>query len=560
MFYFTTCNNIKYMVKFKYRQKGVISMRISFLGAAHEVTGSCTIISANGKVIMVDCGMEQGPDIYENCSLPVLPSQIDYLLLTHAHIDHSGKIPALVAAGFKGNIYSTLATKNLCNIMLLDSAHIQEFEAKWRNRKAKRSGKESYEPLYTVEDVKIAMKQFVGCDYNKEYNIANGIKIEFIDAGHLLGSASISITVTEAGNNEKIVFSGDLGNISRPLIRDPDQPKSADYVVIESTYGNRLHGARPDYVKQLSEIIQQTFDKGGNVVIPSFAIGRTQELLYLIRIIKEKGLIFGHDNFPVYVDSPLAVEATNIYSSDLYDYFDEETLKLLEKGINPIKFSNLNLSVTSEDSVKINLDKTPKIILSASGMCEAGRIRHHLKHNLWRENCTVLFVGYQSVGTLGRIIIEGSPTVKLFGEEIKVNAHIEQLEGISGHADKDMLLNWLSGFERKPKTVFVNHGSDTVCDDFAELVEQKLSITSVAPYNGAEYDLISGICLESGNKNKIVKSNFDNQKKKVSTVFKRLHTAGRRLLMIIDSYKEGSNKDIAKFADQITSLCDKWEK
>jgi metallo-beta-lactamase family protein len=338
-------------------------MKIAFYGAAHEVTGSCTVIYANGKTIMIDCGMEQGADIYENVQLPMLPAEIDYVLLTHAHIDHSGKIPALTAAGFRGEVYTTFATKKLCEIMLLDSAHIQEFEAKWRNRKAKRSGKGEYQPLYTCEDVKKTIKQFVPCDYDKKYELCKGVKIQFTDAGHLLGSASITIEVSEAGNTETIVFSGDLGNCNRPLIRDMGQPEKADYVVIESTYGNRLHGERPDYVGQLTRIIQQTFDKGGNVVIPSFAIGRTQELLYLIRTIKEQNLILGHDDFPVYVDSPLAVEATEIYSSDLYDYFDEETLELLKNGVNPIKFPNLRLSVTSDDSVAINLDKTPKIIL-----------------------------------------------------------------------------------------------------------------------------------------------------------------------------------------------------
>lgn len=534
-------------------------MKIAFYGAAHEVTGSCTVIYAAGKTIMIDCGMEQGPDIYENQTLPILPSQIDYILLTHAHIDHSGKIPALFAEGFKGKIYTTFATQKLCNIMLLDSAHIQEFEAKWRNRKAKRSGENMYQPLYTAEDVQKTLKLFIPCDYDKEYEISNNIKITFTDAGHLLGSASISVEVSEAGNRETIVFSGDLGNHSRPLIRDMGQPKTADYVVIESTYGDRIHCERPDYVAQLSRIIQETFDRGGNVVIPSFAIGRTQELLYLLRIIKENNLINGHGDFPVYVDSPLAVEATEIYSSDLYDYFDSETLELLKKGINPIKFSNLRLSLTSEDSVAINLDKTPKVILSASGMCEAGRIRHHLKHNLWRKDSTILFVGYQSVGTLGRIIIEGAQTVKLFGEEIKVNAHIEQLEGISGHADKDMLIDWISGFEKKPKTVFVNHGNNEVCDTFAQEIENKLGITATAPYNGAEYDLISGICLEIGNTKKIIR-NSNNTKYKESTAFKRLHSAGRRLISIIDRYRQGANKDIAKFADQIIALCDKWDK
>ena len=248
-------------------------MKIAFYGAAHEVTGSCTIIYSAGKTIMVDCGMEQGPDIYENQTLPLLPSQIDYVLLTHAHIDHSGKIPALFAEGFKGKIFTTLATQKLCEIMLLDSAHIQEFEAKWRNRKAKRSGEDMYEPLYTAEDVLKCLKLFNPCDYDKEYELCKGIKITFTDAGHLLGSASITLQITEAGKTETICFSGDLGNYNRPLIRDMGQPKKADYVVIESTYGDRLHGERPDYISQLTNIIQQTFDRGGNVVIPSFAVG-----------------------------------------------------------------------------------------------------------------------------------------------------------------------------------------------------------------------------------------------------------------------------------------------
>ncbi len=533
-------------------------MKIAFYGAAHEVTGSCTVVYANGKTIMIDCGMEQGPDIYENCELPILPSQIDYLLLTHAHIDHSGKIPALSAGGFRGHIYSTLATGHLCKIMLLDSAYIQESEAKWRNKKAKRAGESEYLPLYTVEDATYSLEQFVNCDYEKEYELCEGIKIRFTDAGHLLGSASISLSVTENGSTQTIVFSGDLGNHTRPLIRDPQNPKEADYVVIESTYGTRLHGERVDYINQLAEIIQDTFDRGGNLVIPSFAVGRTQELLYLIRKIKEQGLIKGHDNFPVYVDSPLAVEATEIYSGNLTDYFDDEALALLEKGINPIKFDGLMLSVTSEESMAINTDKKPKIIISASGMCEAGRIRHHLKHNLWRKECTVLFVGYQAEGTLGRIILEGSREIKLFGEPILVQAQIRTIEGISSHADRDMLTEWLNAFTKKPKTIFVNHGADSVCDEFAAHIEKELGIYATAPYNGAEYDLISGVCLERGNLKKIEK--HYGERRKESAAFKQLVSSGKRLLGIIESYRGGANKDMAKLMSQINSICDKWEK
>lgn len=533
-------------------------MKIQFLGAAHEVTGSCTLISACGKRILVDCGMEQGADIYENCDLPVAPNTIDCVFLTHAHIDHSGKIPFLTANGFKGSIYTTLATNKLCSIMLMDSAHIQEFEAEWRNRKAKRGGDAPYEPLYTSEDVSETLKLFVPCDYNKDYNIFDGIDIKFIDAGHLLGSASIEITITENGETKVLLFSGDLGNIDRPLIRNPQKPEKADFVVIESTYGDRLHGECPDYISQLTKVIQETFDRGGNVVIPCFAVGRTQEMLYLIRQIKEESLIQNHHNFPVWVDSPLAVEATEIYSAGLTDYYDSETLELLSQGKNPIIFNGLNLSITSEDSKLINADATPKVILSASGMCEAGRIRHHLKHNLWREESTILFVGYQAEGTIGAKLLDGAPTVKLFGEEINVRAHIEQMDGISGHADHDMLIDWLKNITPKPKAVFVNHGNDTVCDSFAQDVEKELNCKATAPYNGAEYDLHTGECLYAGNHEKIKRNKPAVQR--ANAVFQRLLQAGKRLLIVIEHNRGGANKDLAKFADQINALSDKWDR
>lgn len=534
-------------------------MRIAFYGAAHEVTGSCTILQVAGKTVMIDCGLEQGPAIYHNADLPVLPSEIDYLLLTHAHIDHSGKIPALVAGGFKGHIYTTAATEKLCGIMLQDSAYIQEFEASWHSRKAKRSGERAYTPLYTVADAKRSMEQFVACHYDTDYDISDKISIRFTDAGHLLGSASVSVTVKEGDKTETVVFSGDLGNKRRPLICDPKVPPKADYVVIESTYGNRLHGDRIDYAKQISRILKETFDRGGNVVIPCFAVGRTQELLYLFRRIKEENLVPDHKSFPVYVDSPLAVEATEIYSGNLTEFFDEETLDLLNKGIHPLRFPGLHLSVTSDESIAINRDTRPKVILSASGMCEAGRIRHHLKHNLWRGESTILFVGYQSEGTLGRAILEGTERVKLFGDEIQVCAVIEQLEGISSHADRDMMINWLDSFPKKPKTVFVNHGNDTVCDEFAYTVRQRLGIEAIAPYSGGKYDLISGVCLEEGVTQRILKNPPVHPKHRQSSAYTQLQSAIKRLEAVAESYRQGANKDIAKFASQINSLCDKWD-
>ncbi len=533
-------------------------MKIQFLGAAHEVTGSCTLITACGKRILVDCGMEQGADIYENCDLPVAPNTIDCVFLTHAHIDHSGKIPFLTANGYDAPIYTTLATSKLCSIMLMDSAHIQEFEAEWRNRKARRTGDAPYTPLYTSDDVAATLKMFNPCDYNKEYEFFEGVKAKFIDAGHLLGSASIELTITENGVTKTLLFSGDLGNVNRPLIRDPQKPEKADFVVIESTYGNRLHGERPDYVAQLTRIIQTTFDRGGNVVVPCFAVGRTQEMLYLIRKIKEDGLIKNHANFPVWVDSPLAVEATEIYSGGLTDYYDEETLALLNEGKNPILFNGLNLSITSEESRMINEDTTPKVILSASGMCEAGRIRHHLKHNLWREDSTILFVGYQAEGTIGAKLLDGAPTVKLFGEEISVRAHIAQMDGISGHADHDMLLDWLKNISPTPETVFVNHGNDEVCDLFAEDVKNELGCKAIAPYNAAEYDLLTGECLYGGNREKIKRTKPLAQK--ANAAFQRLLMAGKRLLMVIEHNRGGANKDLAKFTDQINALADKWDR
>lgn len=534
-------------------------MKLTFIGAAHEVTGSCTLINACGKNILVDCGMEQGGNIYENCDIPVSPRDIDYVLLTHAHIDHSGRIPYITKLGFEGKVYTTRATHELCKIMLLDSAHIQEFEAQWRNRKAKRSGGELYEPLYTIEDAQKALELYCPCGYNQRIDICDGISIKLIDAGHLLGSASIEITICENGTTKTLIFSGDLGNVDRPLIRNPQTPDGADIVVVESTYGTRLHGERPEYVEQFTRIIQQTFDKGGNVVIPSFAVGRTQEILYCLRQIIDEGAIKNHDGFKVYVDSPLAVEATQIYASNLTDYFDDETLDLLNKGINPIQFKGLTTAVSSDESKMINFDKKPKIIISASGMCDAGRIRHHLKHNLWRSESTILFVGYQSEGTLGRALVNGADTVKLFGEKVQVNAQILEIDGISGHADRDMLLGWIKGMSKKPARVYVNHGADTVCDEFAQYITENTGIEAVAPYSGAEYDIVSNECLQEGNKIRIAKSEKAAARKH-SSVFDRLLAAGKRLLSVIEKNRDGANKDLAKFADQITALCDKWDR
>lgn len=536
-------------------------MKLIFLGATHEVTGSCTYLEADGKKILIDCGMEQGPDTYENEELPVPASDIDMVLLTHAHIDHSGKLPLLYQRGFRGQIFATRATTDLCDIMLRDSAHIQMFEAEWKNRKGKRAGREEVIPLYNMDDALGAIECFVSCEYHEILQISDQIKIRFVDAGHLLGSSSIEVWITEDGQETKIVFSGDIGNTHQPIIKDPEYLKDADYVVMESTYGDRSHGIKPDYIKELTQIIQRTFDRGGNVVIPSFAVGRTQEMLYFLRQIKEEKRIVGHDGFEVYVDSPLAVEATSIFMRHMFSDFDEDAAALIQKGINPISFPGLKISVTSEDSKNINFDEKPKVIISASGMCEAGRIKHHLKHNLWRPECTVLFVGYQAVGTLGRAIVEGAKEVKLFGEEIEIHAEIAVLTGISGHADNEGLIRWISAFEKKPKCVFVIHGEDLVTESFAERLRREKGLNAYAPFSGTIFDLVSGEFIREAEPVKIDKTkNMPASTAKANSVFARLVAAGQRLLTVIRHNEHGANKDLAKFTSQIESLCDKWNR
>ena len=541
-------------------------MKLQFLGAAREVTGSCTLVEAAGHRFLVDCGMEQGKDLYENTPLPCAPAEIEAILLTHAHIDHSGRIPYLYKNGFRGPIYATDATMDLCEIMLEDSAHIQEQEAEWKNRKAQRSGREPVEPDYTVQDALAVMEQFRPQPYGKPVAVLPGVQATFTDVGHLLGSSSITLRITEEGRTETIVFSGDIGNSNQPMLRDPQYLTEADYVVMESTYGNRSHGPKPDYVGELAAVLQRTFDRGGNVVIPSFAVGRTQEMLYFIRQIKAENRVRGHGNFEVYVDSPLASKSTTIFRENYSECFDQEALDLVRSGQNPLSFPGLRISETKEDSVAINADPSPKVILSASGMCDAGRIRHHLKHNLWREECTILFVGYQAAGSLGRTLLEGADQVKLFGEEVQVNAEIAQMSGMSGHADHGGLLRWLHSFAPKPGYVFVNHGDDEVCAGFAKELEGE-GYAAEAPYPGGSYLLAGGAvrCLDRGNTEKIVRREPEPaaagyKTRRASQAFERLVNMGRRLMVVIEHNRGGANKDLARFASQIASLCDKWDR
>lgn len=533
-------------------------MKLIFLGADHEVTGSCHYIEVGKKHILVDYGMEQGINVFENEPLPVSESMIDYVLLTHAHIDHSGMLPLLYARGFRGQVYTTDATADLCSIMLRDCAHIQMMEAEWKNRKAQRSESvAAVEPLYTMEDAEGVIKRIVPCRYGREVQICDEVKVRFTDIGHLLGSASIEVWLTEDGVTKKVVFSGDIGNKNQPLLKNPAMTREADYVVMESTYGNRLHSTeRPDFVTELAAILKETFDRGGNVVIPSFAVGRTQEILYFLRKIKVDQLVQGHERFPVYVDSPLAVEATGIFEENRWECFGEEAMELVREGINPISFSGLKLAITSEESKEINFIETPKVIISASGMCEAGRIRHHLKHNLWRPECTILFVGYQAIGTLGRSIVEGAEEVRLFGEPIYIRAQIRQLVGMSGHADKEGLLEWISGFEEKPRKVFVVHGEDSVCTSFAECLKTEYGHHAYAPYSGTVFNLASGKLEYEAEPIPVKKK---GKSPVAAGVYARLLAAAQRLLALVQKKDGMPNKEAAKFADQINSLCDKYQ-
>ncbi|MDI6600703.1 MAG: MBL fold metallo-hydrolase [Thermoanaerobacteraceae bacterium] len=465
-------------------------MKVTFCGAAGMVTGSCYYLDDGKTRILIDCGMFQGGKEVEELNradFPFDPASIDYLLVTHAHIDHTGRIPVLCKRGFKGRIIATEATVALCGIMLPDSGHIQEMDAEWANRKAMRAGREPVEPLYTADYAAECMKYFEGVGYDRMINLSDNISVSFRDAGHVLGSAIIEMWVRDEGI--KIVFSGDLGNKNQPIIKDPTYIKDADYLFIESTYGDRLHKSMGDSLNGLLRIIDETFKKGGNVVIPSFAVGRTQEIIYELNIMVEKGMLKGIFKMPVYIDSPLASAATEVFKKYRQGYFDEEAMALIMSGDDPLEFKGLHFTASVEESKALNATPESKIIISASGMCDAGRIRHHLKHNLWRPECSIIFVGYQAEGTLGRMLLDGRKNVKILGEEISVKAHIYNIDSLSGHADRNGLIDWIDHFEHKPSVAFVVHGEGESINSFSSLLNSRYGIKTVIPALGETYDL-----------------------------------------------------------------------
>ena len=532
-------------------------MKLSFFGADHCVTGSCHCLEVNGKKILVDCGLQQGRDEIDNASLPFAPNAIDCVVVTHAHIDHSGRVPMLIKQGFSGRIVTTRLTANLLDIMLQDSAHIQESDAEYTNKKNARAGRPLIDPLYTVADAMRVREFLTECEYGQTVELCEGVTAEFIDAGHLLGSASVRITATEDDETRVIIFSGDIGNVDQPIIRDPQTFDKADYVVMESTYGDRNHTEVWSYTDELAQIIDETLGRGGNVVIPSFAVGRTQELLYFIREIKDQNLVTSVKDFPVYVDSPLAKRATTIFCGDLQGYLDEDAMELVGDGTHMFSFPGLHLTETTDESKMLNLDKTPKVIISASGMCDAGRIRHHLKHNIWRPESSVVFVGFQSPGTLGRLLLDGAESVKMFGEKLAVKARIVNFRGLSSHGDHDHLIKWAQKLKpEETRHIFVVHGDADVVPLFAKDL-QDLGYSAHGPLYTEEYDLIE---------NRLVKAGYLPEKPgkdtaaavKPDALFQRLISAGDSLMALIRRSKGRDNKTLEAFIDAINKLKDKY--
>ncbi|TAH63913.1 MAG: MBL fold metallo-hydrolase [Gottschalkiaceae bacterium] len=475
-------------------------MKIQFLGAARVVTGSCFLLTTSSYKILIDCGLFQGSNSLEKLNYEEFqfnPAEIDFLILSHAHIDHSGRIPKLVKEGFEGQIICTQATSDLCELMLVDSGHIQEADAKWENKKRNRAGKPLVEPLYTAKDATASLRYFKPVLYNQKIHINDEVSVRFKDAGHILGSSIVELWIMEKGKWVKLVFSGDLGLPNKPIIKDPEFIEEADYLIVESTYGNREHENIEDRVNELTNIINTTVTRGGTVIIPSFAVGRTQELIYeLNKYYEYNNDIETFMRIPIYIDSPMAVSATKIFQNNSY-CFNEEAKKLILKGDNPFEFANLHYISSQEESMRLNSYTFPKVIISASGMCNAGRIRHHLKYNLWKKSNSLVFVGYQAEGTLGRRLKDGEKNVKILGDQIAVEAEVHSIEGFSGHTDRRGLINWIKGFNKIPKHIFIVHGEDESSLGLAEAIKDNFSINPIIPNMNTVYELDTDLIEDS---------------------------------------------------------------
>ena len=538
-------------------------MNVTFLGATKTVTGSNFLVEGAGKKFLVDCGMYQGSaaDEFEN-EAPFLFNidEIDFMLLTHAHIDHSGRIPKLYNEGYRKDVIATKATCDLCSIMLPDSGHIQEMEAEWKNKKRERKGEKPIPPIYTAEDAAKSLEIFRPVQYNEIVDIDENIKARFNDAGHMLGSSIIEVWITENGETKKIVFTGDLGNNDIPLLSPPTMISDADYLVMESTYGNRLHMRNDDKAEIFLNVVYETLEKGGTVVIPSFAVGRTQEILYELNRIKDKK---DDEEFskkyqklmsvPVYVDSPLAISATEVFKENM-NLFNEETQAIINEGDNPLEFNGLKFTRTADESKALNASEESSIIISASGMCEVGRIKHHLKHHLWEPNSTILFVGYQAPGTLGRKLVDGEKKVKIFGEEIAVNARIEYIEGYSGHADQEWLMNFVYSFTTPPKHIFLVHGEPEGQIVLKQKLEENTNIPITIPDYGETYEIGDEIAMIGKTENKARERYLRLE------VLERMNTLKKELedmsTIVKEEYleKDNTDADIIRIKERLKEL------
>jgi len=516
-------------------------MNVKFLGAAMSVTGTCHLITTNQYKILLDCGQFQGSKALEALNYEDFgfnPSEIDCVVLSHAHIDHSGRIPLLTKRGFKGKIYCTDATADLVQIMLKDSGYIHEKEAEWTNRKAERSGGAKVEPLYTFRDAEDSLEFLTPVIYDQLIDINPDIKLRFSDAGHILGSSIVELWITENNQVTKLVFSGDIGVKNKPILRDPSTVDETDYLIMETTYGDRVHESNTQSLDQFFNIILKTIKRGGTVVIPSFAVGRTQELIYQMNMFYEEHKAHRSvlDGIMVYVDSPLATSATEVFRKNA-QVFDDKTREYILKGNQPLDFKNLVFTRTSDESRQLNFNTSPKIIISASGMCEAGRIKHHLKHHLWDPNCSVIFVGYQAEGTLGRSIVNGDKDVSIFGEKIHINAEIFYLEGFSGHADRDGLLEWLSSFKKAPKKVFLVHGEESSKKGFADTVKLALGYDCTIVEDVSEYNLETDVRVSVDDvKNRVAsEEQIYKLKDKLSKIHDELETILYHTNLVVDN-------------------------
>ena len=539
-------------------------MKVTFFGATKTVTGSNFLVEGAGKKFIIDCGLYQGIDKEEMKNAEPFPydiNEIDFMLLTHAHIDHSGRIPKLYKEGYRNKIYATNATCDLCAIMLPDSGHIQETETEWKNRKRIRRGEELLVPIYDAETAARSLELFKTVPYDQIIEIDDNIHVRFNDAGHMLGSSIIEVWIKENGENKKIVFTGDLGNSDIPLLSEPTMIEDADFVVMESTYGNRLHIRNDNKAKLFIDIVTDTIKQGGTVVIPSFAVGRTQEILYELNKIKESDTDNPEFekkyeilmNTPVYVDSPLAISATEVFRENM-DLFDEETQELIKRGDNPLEFPGLKFTQTVEESKALNESNESSIIISASGMCEVGRIKHHLKHNIWNPKNTILFVGYQAPGTLGRKIVDGAKSIKIFGEEIAVNARVEYIEGYSGHADQEGLLNFIYSFIKKPNHIFLVHGEEDGQKVLKDKIIETTNIPVTIPSYGETYDLEETVKISGAIKHE------NNKEYKKLEIIDRMETLKEELVDMESIVKEDilansvNDEEINKLNERIKAL------